>query len=63
MIEGDSVLIADENPRTVLKVIKRIMQDLYEAPDNPALRGAGVSSYRDGPSRKAYRSLRAEGHF
>jgi len=40
VIEGDSMLIADENPRTILKVAKRIMQDLYEAPSNPELRVA-----------------------
>lgn len=40
VIEGDSILIADESPRTILKVAKRIMQDLYEAPGNPELRVA-----------------------
>jgi class 3 adenylate cyclase len=40
VVEGDSLVIADENPRTILKVAKRIMQDLYEAPGNPELRVA-----------------------
>lgn len=38
--EGDSILIAEENPRTIIKIAKRIMQDLYEAPGNPQLRVA-----------------------
>ncbi len=40
VIEGDSILLADESPRAILKVTKRIMEDLYEAPGNPELRVA-----------------------
>ena len=38
VVEGDSLIIAHENPRTILTVAKRIMQDLNEAPGNPELR-------------------------
>ncbi len=40
VIEGDGLLIVNENPRTIIKVAKRIMQDLHEAPGNPELRVA-----------------------
>ena len=34
------MLIVNEDPRAIIKIAKRIMQDLHEAPGNPELRVA-----------------------